>query len=257
MSRLPAIRVLVATVAVAAAALTTLELTTTSTQAQSPLSGSGGSRAERRVPLPQGRTAGVAPAVWADALASRGRLPVHERMMVVSPVGDVLGVVDGERDRVVLPPDLTYDLNHTTFRATLVHNHPDSVSLSGSDLFQLAKVGVERVIALGHDGSVYEATAASEYRAGDPIEYQYPILLRRVLDRLDREAQLSGSNLRALYPHTAHIMAVILDRVGVVHYSARPSLDVWNLFQRYRPVIQRIVNAEASRLEQDLGIVAD
>jgi hypothetical protein len=257
MSRLPAIRVLVGSVAVVAAASATPELANGRAHAQSLLNGTGAVRTERRVSLPDGRTAGVDASVWVEALGRGGKLPSHERMMVVSPTGDVLGVVDGERDRVILPLDLTYDLNHEALRATLVHNHPDSVSLSGSDLFQLAKVGVERVVAVGHDGSVYEATVGAEFRAGDPVEYQYPILLRRLVDRLDREAQLSGGNLSALYPHTAHVLALILDRAGVVHYSARPSLDTWNLFQRYRSVIQRIVDSETARLEASLGVIGD
>lgn len=198
-------------------------------------------------------TAGVRVQAWTKALATDGRLPNHERMLVVSSAGEVLSVVDGDRNRVILPAPLAEMLARMPLDATLVHNHPDSVSLSGADLFQLAKVGVSRVVALGHDGSVYEASAAARFGEGASIESRYDAVLQCVLDRVIRESQFSGADLVGLYPHIPHVVALIFERAGVIHYSVRPSVDTWVTLERYRSVIQRVVDLEAPRLRSDLA----
>ena len=43
--------------------------------------------------------------------------------------------------------------------AVLVHNHPSSVGLSAADIGQLSKPGVAAIVAIGHDGSVFVASA--------------------------------------------------------------------------------------------------
>ncbi len=198
-------------------------------------------------------TASVRVEAWTKALARDGRFPSYERMLVVSAAGQVLTVVDGDRNRVLLPEPLADVLMHIPLGATLVHNHPDSVSLSDADLSQLAKVGVSRVVALGHDGSVYEASTALRFGNGASVESRYGPVLQRVLDRVIRESQYAGASLAGLYPHIPHVVALIFDRAGVIHYSLRPSVDTWLTLERYRSVIQRVVDAEAQRLRSDLA----
>ena len=41
----------------------------------------------------------------------------------------------------------------------LVHNHPANAGLSAADTQQLAKPGVAAIVAVGHDGSVFIASA--------------------------------------------------------------------------------------------------
>ncbi|MBX9812226.1 MAG: hypothetical protein K2Y16_11550 [Burkholderiales bacterium] len=43
--------------------------------------------------------------------------------------------------------------------AILVHNHPNSTSLSRADLQLAGKSGLKAVVAVGHDGSQYIASA--------------------------------------------------------------------------------------------------
>lgn len=200
--------------------------------------------------LPHGQTSGVDGSTWTRALAVGGRLPNHERMLVVSAEGLVLNVVDGDRQRVALPLPLLAELSRDPLRVTLVHNHPDSVSLSGPDLIQLAKVGVERVVAVGHDGSVYEASAAAAYGLGTTIAERYDELLGRVLDRLAADSRLDNNGQAALYPQASHIVALVLDRAGIIRYSAHLSVDTWLVLAHHRELVGRIVDVEAARLVQ-------
>lgn len=206
--------------------------------------------------VPRERFAGLTPEAWTRALAMGGRLPDHERMMIVSNVGRILTVVEGERDRVVLPPAIFEVLSRLPLNATLIHNHPDSVSLSGADLVQLAKIGVTRVVALGHNGTMYDASAASDFGQGDAVQYRYDLVLTRVIDRIARESRLTGANLDGLYPHIPHIAALVFDRADVIRYQVRPSVDTWMTLERYRNVIRRIVDTEGPRLRRELALNA-
>lgn len=198
------------------------------------------------------RAAPLRAEAWTRAIGTNGRLPNHERMLVVSATGQVLSVIDGDRDRVVLPSDLADVLARVALNVTLVHNHRDSVSLSGSDLVQLGKVGVARVVALGHDGTMYAASGAAEFALESAVENRYGPVLARVLERVSRESQFSGASLAGLYPHIPHVVALIFERAGVIRYAVDPSADTWATLERYRAVIERLVDAEAPRLRAEL-----
>jgi hypothetical protein len=63
----------------------------------------------------------------------------------------------GAYGEVVIPPKTRALLDDKNARTILHHNHPDSYSLSGKDLDKLAYPGGWKVVAHGHDGSVYSA----------------------------------------------------------------------------------------------------
>ncbi|HYN07693.1 MAG TPA: hypothetical protein VES67_09905 [Vicinamibacterales bacterium] len=213
---------------------------------------SASAASERRLVFPKGRASGLNGSYWQAALANGGPAPRHERLLVVMPDGLVLGVVDGERDRVMLPIDLTRELSERELQALLVHNHPSCVSLSRSDLMHLAKIGVAGVVAVGSDGTVFEASAAPRYDPDLFAERLYPQLKNRVQERLATEASRDRVDLAMLDPHLAHLVAVVLHRARVIDYRVTPSVTAGLAHTRFRDLFERVIGPEVRRLELEL-----
>jgi len=212
----------------------------------------GAPAAERRLAFPEGHVSGLSGAYWTNALANGGAVPPHERLLAVTPDGRVLGVVDGERSQVKLPLELVRRLCEPALEATLVHNHPTVVSLGETDLGHLAKAGVSRVVAIGSEGTVYEAAAGSRYEPALVTRNLYPVLEDRVRRRLAAEAWWDREDSAALAPHVPHLVAAVLDRAKVIHYLVTPSDTTTLAFHRYRKLFDRVVRAEARKLEEEL-----
>jgi hypothetical protein len=210
---------------------------------------------ERRLVFPAGQPSGLSGSYWTTALANGGPAPRHERLLAVRPDGRVLSVIDGERDHVMLSVALVSALSEQKLQVTLVHNHPTIVSLGESDLTHLAKIGVSRIVAVGSDGTVYEAAVGSRY---DPrfAENSYPAVESRVRERLAAEAWRDREDPEALSPHVPHLVAVVLHRAHVIDYLVTPSETVRATFDRYRDLFERVVCVEARRLQQDLQAAA-
>jgi len=208
----------------------------------------------RSIGQPQPPVAGAvdAPALdWNLLLTRGGPLPDHERLLVVAADGGILASVDGDASRVVLPDALFARLCDERLRATLVHNHPDSVSLSGSDLIQLAKSGVERVIAVGHDGTIYTAEAAGQFGDGSALARDYSVVANHVLAAIIKEGRRGALDPVTFAPQSTHLVALVLARVQVIAYEVRPSLTLRLMLDRNRAAVDRIVDAEARRLKAD------
>jgi hypothetical protein len=117
------------------------------------------------------------------------------------------------------------------------------VSLSGTDLNQLAKPGVERVIAVSPDGSVFEATAGPKFEAA-AFNTFYDRVLADATDRASREAQRDGVDLSRVYPNLCHLAALALDRAGVIQYRMTPSLRLRAELDRYRHVLEWVITSK-------------
>jgi hypothetical protein len=206
---------------------------------------------ERRLVFPAGKPSGLSGAYWTAALANGGPAPRHERLLAVMPDGRVLGVVDGGRDHVMLSVALVRDLSERKLQATLVHNHPTSVSLGESDLMHLAKIGVARVVAVGSDGTAYEAAAGARYDAARFAEDLYQTVEGRVRERLAAEVRRDREDPGTLSMHVNHLVAIVLDRARVIDYVTSPSETARLAFDRYRELFERVALAEGQRLEQD------
>jgi len=91
---------------------------------------------------------------WTQLIGDAGRLPMHERLVVIATDGRVLAVADGRSDTVLIPEPLLPLLESPAMRVVLAHNHPANTSLSGADLEMLDHRGVERVVALGQPWTI-------------------------------------------------------------------------------------------------------
>ena len=126
-----------------------------------------------------------------------------------------MGWVSGERDRVQFSPELKEAIGNPARRIGVVHNHPDSVALSSTDLRQLEeKPGLARVVAVGHDGSLYRATDPSP-----GLGYTAERLWQLATLRISQEAAASGIDARAMQKLASHAAASALDRAGFVKYA--------------------------------------
>jgi hypothetical protein len=173
-------------------------------------------------------------------------MPSYERLLVVAPDGRVLAEVDGTSSHVLLPEDIFRSLSAGTLHATLVHNHPGGVSLSGDDLAQLGKPGVDRVIAVGHDGSVFEASIGMRFN-GETFETVYRARLAEVMETVARAARRDNIDPSALAPLVCHLVAEVLDRAEVINYRTTLSLDTRVSLDRYHRIVQSAVGLISSR----------
>ncbi len=125
------------------------------------------------------------------------------------------GWVSGERDRVGASQDMGQAIREPARRIGFVHNHPDSVALSSADLELLeTRPGLVRVVAVGHDGSLY--------RASDPtpgLGYTAKRLHDLAFLRITEEAAELDMDARAMRRLASHAAASALDRAGYVSYA--------------------------------------
>ena len=126
---------------------------------------------------------------WLERLGATVVGPPSERLLVVRLTGEDVLVRQGNASSVHVDAEIDDDfLAAAAARAVvLVHNHPTSVGLSGPDLGQLAKPGVAAVIAIGHDGSVFVASAGRRMHRDFLESRQYVSAKAEVTRRLRAE----------------------------------------------------------------------
>jgi hypothetical protein len=154
---------------------------------------------------------------------------------------------------VVMTRTLEDRLADPANRITLAHNHPDSSSLSCTDLALLRKPGLARIAANGHDGSVFEASAGPRFDRQTSIEETCPTVVSRILFRFDLEHSWSSQDMTDALPFVAHLAALALDRTGVIVYRAALSPEAAAIARRFDGAFERTVEAVAKQIEQDLA----
>ncbi|MBD0865730.1 MAG: hypothetical protein GDA36_09080 [Rhodobacteraceae bacterium] len=106
-------------------------------------------------------------------------------------------------------------LRNESRQTGLVHNHPNSSGFSRADLRKLGHLpGLDRLIAVGHDGSLYRASAPRPglNRIVEPL-YEYSQKL------VDAAAADLGMNRDALYTLRGHATASALAQTGYIDYA--------------------------------------
>jgi len=211
--------------------------------AQSPRAPVANSVADWRDAVPTVSPAAVA--TWTKLLSDKGRLPKHERLIVLDADGAVLAQVDGEQRSVRVPAELSDQLCSQAIGATLIHNHPDQASFSAADIEVLARAGVRRVVAISADGTTFEAETGPSFSDGWAARLRSE-LPKRVHARIAEEAARFSASLNLLSLHEAHLTGLVLRRLGVLDYRVSPSLTTRVAYDRYRDIFDRIVEAETT-----------
>jgi hypothetical protein len=156
-----------------------------------------------------------------------------ERVLVIDADGRILDRAEGQRSTVGFPDRFLPFLRQPTPTVSLVHNHPGSRGLSADDLCQLAHPGVLRVIAVGNDGSLYEARRGPAFRV-ETFSREY-LAARNALEHdLGRALPPNtkpDDRLQALF---AHGLALKLAKAGVLDYRAvlaPRQQELWNILR--------------------------
>ena len=126
-----------------------------------------------------------------------------------------MGWVSGTVNEVDPDAAMTAAMTDPTRRIGAIHNHPGSSALSPPDLRLLEDwEGTDRVIAVGHDGSLYRA---SDPRPG--LGYAARQLWERAEQLINEEAANLDMDSSAMQRLTSHATASALDRAGFVSYA--------------------------------------
>jgi hypothetical protein len=174
--------------------------------------------------------------------------PPLEHLVVIAPDHRVVAEADGGPSSIVIDPAIDLLLQQPNAQLTLTHNHPRSAGFSADDLLQLAKPGVVAIVAIGADGSRYEAARGPLYDQKEFEQGQYNATQDVVLRLLLRErARLNGRNLDG---HVAHVISLALHLAGVIVYRAALKGDRGIECFDHRIPFSRVATAAAARLNR-------
>src|SRR5262249_2609899 len=146
--------------------------------------------------------------------------PVSERLLIVDSAGQPIVERDGRTSSVVLDVDLDRLLTTPGRSAVLVHNHPSNVGLSAADIGQLSKPGVAAIVAIGHDRSVFIASAGPATDGYFLEARQYTRALNEVTRRLRAEWPSQSVSVSVSDAQLNHLVARALAQVGIIQYWA-------------------------------------
>ncbi|WP_170563127.1 phage head morphogenesis protein [Ruegeria atlantica] len=172
-------------------------------------------------------TAGGTEAALISEARARGLRTGNEHLAAIDldpdeshAIGDIASVapiewVTGTRDGVEPTSVMSAAMSDPARRIGVVHNHPNSSGFSKQDLLALDFYsGLERLIAVGHDGTLYRA---SNPRPGlstviDPLYRYSESLVNTVAANL-------GMDAIALFNLRGHATASALARAGYLDYA--------------------------------------
>ena len=132
--------------------------------------------------------------------------------------GDAFDWVEGEPGRVRFSQAIDEAAADGNRRIGIVHNHPRSSSLSPDDIAVLGtNPGAVRVVAVGHDGSLYLAAMPRLPRSG--IVDAAKDARKKANELLKAEAQRVKMDEWALRDLASHVATAALDRRGYIRYA--------------------------------------
>ncbi len=149
--------------------------------------------------------------------------PDRERLVVIGPDGQALASSDGTRSEVDVP-DFERSAVPEGEGVLLVHSHPESTSFSRADLMHLSRPGVEAVVAIGSDGSVYLAGRGPRFVVNG-LGQLYDSASSGAQDMWRAAGSWRGGPGVDPSAHFAHIVAQGLASAGVIVYRASFPFD--------------------------------
>jgi hypothetical protein len=155
---------------------------------------------------------------WLDELGVTADQPPTERLLAVKITGERLFDRHGESSSVVVDPELDDARHRPGLAVVLVHNHPTNGGLSVADMGQLAKPGVAAIVAIGHDGSVFIASAGPRFDQDFFEKRQCTLASTDVAKRLRVEWASRGVSVAASDAHFNHLVTLALAKAQMVQY---------------------------------------
>jgi len=188
---------------------------------------------------------------WLSALTLDLTQPAQERVVAVTPAGELVDSLLGQSSHAVLGPAFDTRLLQPGANLVLVHNHPNDSGLSGDDLLQLTKPGVAAVAAVGHRRSVYVAIAGRSYDR-NAFEHRQYAIARDELARQLLAQQARGLAGAVVAEHFTHLVSLALAEAGVIDYRATLCASRRESFERNRLALTEAVVFAAGRLKARL-----
>lgn len=155
---------------------------------------------------------------WLDQLGVTADGPATERLLAVNVTGERLFERHGGSSSVRVDPELDIRIRQPDMAVVLVHNHPTNGGLSIADMGQLAKPGVAAIVAIGHDGSVFIASAGPRFDRHFFEERQCALASTEVVKRLRAEWRSRRVSVAVSDAHFNHIVTLALAKAGMVQY---------------------------------------
>lgn len=187
---------------------------------------------------------------WLAQLGVAAESQPLERLLAVSPTGDLLLTRRGGSSFVRLDGELETLFARPETSLVLVHNHPRNVGLSYDDLRVLAKPGVAAIVAIGHDGSVFLASAGIGMTAGE-FRKLHARTAGEVLKKLRSEWLSRRVPVEVRDAHFRHLVTAALARAGVVHYWVALRGPARQTFDRARLFFNWVIVGAAERVKRD------
>jgi hypothetical protein len=181
------------------------------------------------------------------------RLPSHEVVVAFDCGGEVRALKVGTARQVDFDPAFARPLSRPGAGLILIHNHPASSSFSLSDLLTLGEPGVAAIAVVGHDGSVYAATAGAGMDVRALETWGYQRVRDGILTELGGFCASRPSVASALTGQTDHLVAMALARADVIGYEARLSFSRQVALNRTRPHPVLMTHLAAERVKRTPG----
>ena len=150
--------------------------------------------------------------------------------------GKVLArATSNQREAVAIPDELTKLASDPNQQIAYHHSHPDSFSLSLRDLGLLnLRLGLEKMVAHGHDGSWYQATRGDMQNFND--------ILIAADSEMDRQADLVRRRGASITGIDAHLVNLALAAEGVIKYQYTLSPALSAFFEKDRVAYEQIID---------------
>ena len=186
---------------------------------------------------------------WLDRLGAKDASRA-ETLVALDSTGKILIERRGGESSVRVDPELDDLLLRPGAGVVMIHNHPANVGLSLADLRHLYKPGVAAIVAIGHDGSVFIASAGPRFDHPAAADLHYPVALAEIRDGLRREWPAGRLSVEAGDAHTSHLITLAFARARVVQYWFKLRGGSLVSYQETPFVFNRIAALGAARLKR-------
>lgn len=155
--------------------------------------------------------------------------------------GESFAASDGAVDRVDVSPEMRRAMSDPSRQIVAVHNHPGSTSFSQADIRALTNLpGMDEVVAVGHDGSIYRASYRGVTREAARIV--------QAVDAEWRTALQTAVNARVIDPPDAdqvhaHLVQSLASELAGYTYEAVPSARQEAILARHGDLFARMLGA--------------
>jgi hypothetical protein len=186
---------------------------------------------------------------WLDRLGANAERASGERLLAVTVTGAPLLKREGTSSSVYIDPELDMLLRRPDMAIVLVHNHAANVGLSGYDLEQLTKPGTAAIVAIGHDGSAFIASAGPRLDRVFFHDEQFALAKAEVQQRLQAEWRSRRVSVAVSDAHLSHLITRVLEKAGIVRYWFTLRGTGRESYEMARLIFGQVIEGAAARLK--------